>query len=77
MELSRIAILAVKGACPGIIKKLADAIDASESSIYKWISENHSNLTKAAAIKVIEIETGLTQDQILQEEKAEPAKQPQ
>lgn len=71
MELSRIAILAVRGACPGIIKKLADAIDASESSIYKWISENHSNLTKAAAIKVIREETGLTDNQILEE--GEPA----
>lgn len=77
MKLSKIAILAVRGASPGIIKKLAEAIEASEPSIYKWIGENHSNLTKAAALKVIREETGLTDDQILEEEKeetTEPAK---
>jgi hypothetical protein len=73
MKLSRIAILAIRGASPGIVKQLAEAIEASEPSIYKWISENHSNLTKAAAIKVIETVTGLTREQILEEEQTEPA----
>jgi plasmid maintenance system antidote protein VapI len=67
MRLSRIAILAVKGASPAIIKKLAEAIDVSEPSIYRFINDNDDNLTKAAAIKVIELETGLTQEQILEE----------
>lgn len=71
MKLSRIAILAIRGASPGIIKRLAEAIEASEPSIYKWISDNHSNLTKAAAMKVIREETGLTDEQIL--EQTEPA----
>jgi plasmid maintenance system antidote protein VapI len=75
MRLSRIAILAVKGACPGIIKKLAEAIGVSEPSIYRFINDNDDNLTKAAALKVIESETGLTQEQILEEDKqTEPAK---
>jgi len=73
MKLSKIAILAIRGASPGIVKQLAEAIEASEPSIYKWISENHSNLTKAAAIKVIETVTGLTREQILEEEQTEPA----
>jgi hypothetical protein len=73
MKLSRIAILAIRGASPGIVKKLAEAIEASEPSIYKWISENHSNLTKAAALKVVREETGLTDDQILEDEIKEPA----
>ena len=71
MKLSRIAILAIRGASPAIIKRLAEAIEASEPSIYKWISDNHSNLTKAAAMKVIREETGLTDEQIL--EQTEPA----
>lgn len=71
MRLSRIAILAVKGASPAIIKKLAEAIGVSEASVYRFINDNDDNLTKAAAIKVIEQETGLTQDQILEE--GEPA----
>jgi len=73
MRLSRIAILAVRGACPGIVKKLAEAIGVSEPSIYRFINDNDDNLTKAAAIKVIELETGLTRDQILEEEETEPA----
>ena len=68
MRLSRIAILAVKGASPGIIKKLAEAIGVSEPSVYRFINDNDDNLTKAAALKVIELETGLTRDQILEEE---------
>lgn len=72
MRLSRIAILAVKGASPGIIKLLAEAIGVSEPSIYRFINENDDNLTKAAAIKVIELETGLTREQILEEEQVEP-----
>lgn len=68
MRLSRIAILAIKGACPGIIEKLSDALDSSEQTIYRYISDNSDNLTKAAALKVIREETGLTDDQILESE---------
>lgn len=73
MRLSKIAILAVKGASPGIVKKLAEAIEVSEPSVYRFINDNDDNLTKAAAIKVIELETGLTREQILEEEQAQPA----
>lgn len=71
MRLSKIAILAVRGASPGIIKRLAEAIGVSEPSVYRFINDNDDNLTKAAAIKVIREETGLTDDQILEEEKTE------
>ena len=73
MRLSKIAILAVKGASPGIVKKLAEAIEVSEPSVYRFINDNDDNLTKAAAIKVIELETGLTREQILEEEQSQPA----
>ena len=65
MRLSKLAILAVKGASPGIVAKLAEAIYVSEPSIYRFINDNDDNLTKAAALKVIREETGLTDDQIL------------
>jgi hypothetical protein len=68
MKLSRIAILAIKGSCPGIIEKLSDALGGSEPTIYRYISDNHSNLTKAAALEVIREVTGLTDDQILEKE---------
>jgi hypothetical protein len=70
MRLSRIAILAVKGASPGIIKKLAEAMVVSEPSVYRFINDNDDNLTKAAALKVIREETGLTDEQILEEGEA-------
>lgn len=74
MRLSHIAILAVKGASPGIVKKLAGAIGASESSIYRFINDNDDNLTKAAALKVIREETGLSDHDILEEDHAVAAK---
>jgi plasmid maintenance system antidote protein VapI len=67
MRLSRISILAVKGASPGIIKRLAEAIGVSEPSVYRFINDNDDNLTKAAALKVIREETGLTDQEILEE----------
>ena len=70
MRLSHIAILAVKGASPGIVKKLAPAIGASESSVYRFINDNDDNLTKAAALKVIREETGLSDEEILEEDPA-------
>lgn len=71
MRLSRIAILAVKGSCPGIIEKLAEAIGVSNPTVYQYIRENNDELTKAAALKVIREETGLTDAEILEE--GEPA----
>jgi hypothetical protein len=68
MRLSRIAILAIRGASPGIVKKLAEAIGASDPSIYRYINDNDDNLTKAAALKVIREETGLSDGEILEED---------
>lgn len=71
MRLSRIATLAIKGASPDIVKKLAEALNVSEPSIYKYIRDkDDDNLTKAAALKVIREETGLTDEQILETETA-------
>lgn len=68
MRLSKIAILAVKGASPAIVKKLSDAGLGSEQTVYRYISDNSDNLTKAAALKVIREETGLTDEEILESE---------
>lgn len=65
MKLSRIALLAIRGACPGIVKQLASAIAVSEPSIYRYINDNDDNLTKAAALAVIREKTGLTDSEIL------------
>lgn len=67
MKLSKIALLAVRGACPAIIDKLSEAGIGSKPTIYRYINDNDDNLTKAAALKVIREETGLTDEQILED----------
>ena len=73
MKLSKLAILAVKGACPCIVKDLADALSVSEKSIYRYINDNDDNLTKAAALIVIRNTTGMTDAEILEPETGKPA----
>jgi hypothetical protein len=68
MRLSHIAILAIKGGGRAMVKKLAQATYVSDATVYKWIQDNSDNLTKAAALKVIREETGLTDEQILEME---------
>lgn len=46
--------------------KLGLALDCSERTIARYIDEGSDNLTKAAALKVIREETGLTDEQILE-----------
>lgn len=66
MKLTHLATIAIKG-CKGIIPKLADALQVSEPTVYKYIQDKSDNLTKAAALRVIREETGLVDEQILEE----------
>ena len=50
--------------------KVALALGISEQGIIKLIKNNSSNLTKIAAIRTLEKETGLTETQILVSQKA-------
>lgn len=72
MKLSKIALLAIRGGVD-IRRKIAEALKVSEQSVYRWVAENDDNLTKAAALVIIKQETGLTDQEILEEEK-EPVK---
>lgn len=69
MKLSKIAILALKGMGQDIKEKIADAAGVSTATVYAWIADNRDNssLTKASVVNLIHNETGLTQDQILEE----------
>lgn len=60
--------LAVIKGTKGIVSRLATALDVHPSAVYRYLQENSDNLTKAAALKVIREETGLTDTQILEEE---------
>lgn len=50
---------------------LALALNRSVMTVTRWIDTNDDNLTKAAALKVIREELGVTDDEILEAE-AEP-----
>jgi hypothetical protein len=66
MKLTKGAMVAISQHAPGIKSKLALALGCSEGSINRYIRENDDNLTKAAALEVIQKETGLTYDEILE-----------
>jgi hypothetical protein len=51
--------------------KIALALDCSEMSVRRYIESNDDNLTKAASLKVIREETGLTDQEILESEIAQ------
>lgn len=67
MKLTRLAILAIKGTRKTIVPKLAEALKVTDQTAYFYIRTNSDELTKASALKVIREETGLTDDQILEE----------
>jgi len=50
--------------------RLALELNKSSYTIEKWIRDNDDSLTKAAAMKIIREELGLTDSEILEEEKA-------
>jgi len=47
--------------------KLAIALDCTDFTILRYLNSNSDNLTKAAAIKIIKKETGLSEKEILTE----------
>jgi hypothetical protein len=49
--------------------KIALSLGCSDISVRRYIETNSDNLTKAASLKVIREETGLTDSEILEEEK--------
>lgn len=51
--------------------RLALALDKSDFSVQRWIKENSEMLTMAASLKVIREETGLNDEEILEETESE------
>jgi hypothetical protein len=69
MKLTKTALDAIN--TPAVRRRLMEALgDVAESTIYRYIASNDDNLTKAAALKVIREATGLTDEEILEEESA-------
>lgn len=69
MKLSKLAILAIKGAELGLKTRIQELTGVHYATVCRWISENKDNgeLTKASMVKAIQEETGLTVDQILED----------
>jgi hypothetical protein len=70
MKLSKIALQKIQDS-RSLPKKLQEALGVSRVTMWKYIKGNDDELTKAAALKVIREETGLTDDQILEETETE------
>jgi hypothetical protein len=51
-------------------KKLAEVLDVSRVTMWRYLKDNDDSLTKAAALKIIREETGLEDAEILQTEAA-------
>ena len=67
MRLTSIAIRAITLGSSGMKSKLAIALRCSEGTINRYIRENDDNLTKAAALLVIQDESGLREGELLEE----------
>jgi hypothetical protein len=65
MKLSELALQKIADS-RSLPKKLQDALGVSRVTMWKYLKDNSDELTKAAALKVIREETGLTDDQILE-----------
>lgn len=66
MTITNIAKLAIRGK-RGTISKIAEALGVSDQAVYRMMRTDSDDLTKAAAVRVIREETGLGDDQILEE----------
>lgn len=66
MKLSQLALQRIQDS-RSLPKKLQEALGVSRVTMWKYLKDNSDELTKAAAIKVIREETGLSDAQILEE----------
>lgn len=64
---------AKKAMTPKTKARLALALNCSIYTVDRWIKDNEENgdLTKASAVQIIKEETGLNQDEILEEDKVD------
>lgn len=68
MRLSTAGISILRGN-KAIWRATRDALGVSTTSMYRYVQANDSELTKAAALKVLREETGLTDSELLEEER--------
>lgn len=71
MKLKRTAILILRGFSKEEKERLAQVAGVTLKTLYTWIEENNDGLTKAAVLKTIREETGLVDEDLLEEDSVE------
>lgn len=69
MKLNTVGISMLRGNKP-LWELVRNALDVSKNTMYRYVADNDEVLTQASVLKVIREETGLTDSEILEEEKA-------
>lgn len=67
MRLTKATILAIRGLGTDGKQRIADALGKDIKTLYRYLAANDDNLTKAAALKAIKEETGLTEEAMLED----------
>lgn len=73
MKIKKIVLMAIKGNTD-LRRKIKETLDISEPTLYRLISENDDDLTKAAVLKVLREELNLSDTEILEELETESQK---
>lgn len=66
MKIRKIVLMAIRGN-KDLRRRIKKALDISEPTLYRLMTENDDDLTKAAALKVIREDLNLTDAEILEE----------
>lgn len=67
MKIKKLVLMAIKGNTD-LRRKIKETLDISEPTLYRLLTENDDDLTKAAVLKVIREDLELTDDEILESE---------
>lgn len=66
MKIKKIVLMAIKGN-KGTRKRIRQALGISEPTMYRLLTENDEDLTKAAALRIIREDLNLTDEEILED----------
>jgi hypothetical protein len=72
-KLSNISLWALKGS-KELRQKVAGVSGVTERTVYRWIADNHVNLTTASVLDVLKKETGLDEELLERSEALASAK---
>jgi transposase-like protein len=73
IQISKTALLALKGMDVAEKARLAERIGVSSNTLYGWIRTQSDNFTKAGVMQILSEELGLTYDQLLDTKVEQPA----